>query len=183
MKKINFKAILLTVVTVSLSAFSYGQHDYKMMNMNHDKKMSKHKNMANMPVKLDDSNLNKTYKHYSMIKDAMYKSDTKKVQMMSNMLVGILNTYGKAYDASDVAAKLAKAENNDDQHKLFADLSIAFEPLLKGHVSKGSIYKNFCPMANSSGSYWFSSSDKIVNPYLGEAMATCGSVKETYKSI
>jgi len=182
MNKINLKSVIVTVVTISLSVLSYGQHNHNLMNMNHQK-MMEHKNITVMSVKLNDSNLNKAYIHYTMIKDALYNADTKKVQMLSNMLVGILNTYGKAPDATDIADKLAKAAKIENQRTLFANLSTAFEPLLKNNVSKGAIYKNFCPMANGSGAYWYSNSEKIVNPYFGEAMPSCGSVKDTYKSI
>ncbi|NNC61403.1 MAG: DUF3347 domain-containing protein, partial [Eudoraea sp.] len=35
-----------------------------------------------------------------------------------------------------------------------------------------------CPMANSNkGADWLSSSKEIRNPYYGEAMLTCGSVR------
>jgi hypothetical protein len=149
-----------------------------MMNMNHNGgNMSQQKEMA---VVLNNDSLNKAYMHYSMIKEALFKDDIKKVQMASKMLIGILKTYGKAPEASLVATNLSKANNIEEQRKLFAALSLAFEPLIKDHVSKGTIYKNFCPMA---GSYWFSNSEQIVNPYFGGNMTTCGSVKQTYKSM
>lgn len=181
MKKINLKSVLLTAFAVSLSVFTYGQVDHSKMKMTHDKGgVMKQKEMA---VMLNDANLNKAYMHYTIIKEAMFKGDAKKVQMMSDMLVSILHTYGKAADALNISVALAKADEIKAQRKLFADLTVAFEPLLKGNVTKGAIYKNFCPMANGSGSYWFSNSEKIVNPYFSGNMTGCGSVKETFKSI
>jgi Protein of unknown function (DUF3347) len=182
MKKFNFKSVLLIAVAMSLSVFTYGQqgHDHSKMKMNH-KKGGMMKNHSMMSVMLKDKNLNKAYMHYIMINKALVKADAKKVQMMSGMLVTILNSYGKASDASAIAAKLAADSDIDGQRKLFAQLTLAFEPLLKGQVSKGTIYKNFCPMANGGGAYWFSNSENIINPYLGSAMPSCGEVKETIK--
>ncbi len=43
------------------------------------------------------------------------------------------------------------------------------------------VYLEFCPMANdNNGGYWLSYDKKISNPYFGQAMLTCGEVKETY---
>ena len=169
MKKLNLKSVLLVVLTMSLSVLTYGQHDHNMMN-----------NQSKM-VMLKDSNLNKAYMHYIMIRKDLFKADTKRVKMMSNMLVDILSNYGKAPDAKNAAARLAETSDIVMQRKLFAVLSLTFEPLLKGQVAKGTVYKNFCPMANGTGAYWFSNSEKIMNPYMGSAMPSCGEVKETFK--
>lgn len=179
MKKVNLKSVLLGVVAMSLSVLTYGQHDHNMMNKS-PKKGSMMKDQS-MMVMLKDQNLNKAYMHYEMIRKALFDADTKKVQMMSDMLVTILNTYGKAPEAINAAVKLATNNDIVEQRKLFAALTLTFEPLLKDQVAKGTVYKNFCPMANGSGAYWFSNSDKIMNPYMGSKMPSCGEVKETFK--
>jgi hypothetical protein len=47
-------------------------------------------------------------------------------------------------------------------------------------LSMGSIYVEYCPMANDNeGAYWLSNEKQIKNPYFGDAMLKCGSVKET----
>ncbi len=178
MKNLKQKSVLIAMAAMCLSTFTFAQHDHNMMNMNHVKEAKMQQ--KDMVVLLDDSNLNKAYAHYVMVKDALFKDDTKKVQMMSAMLVTILKTYGKATEVSLVASKLAKAEKIESQRKLFAELTLALEPLLKGHIAKGTIYKDFCPMADS---YWFSNTEQIVNPYFGGGMSSCGSVKETFKKL
>ena len=41
------------------------------------------------------------------------------------------------------------------------------------------VYVEFCPMAdNNNGAYWLSKEEKVINPYFGEAMLTCGEVKQ-----
>jgi len=183
MNKLNFRTLILIALTMSLSIFSYGQKNQEKMDMKHaNGKMMKHKGMT-MSVVLNNPNLSKAYMHYTMISKALVKADAKKTQMISNMLASILKNYKKASEALDVAGKLAKADKLEEQRRLFADLTTAFEPLLKGHISKGVIYKNYCPMANGADAYWFSNSKKIVNPYMGSTMPSCGSVKEILKSI
>ena len=42
------------------------------------------------------------------------------------------------------------------------------------------VYVDFCPMANnSSGAYWLSTEKDIENPYFGDSMLKCGSIKAT----
>jgi hypothetical protein len=44
------------------------------------------------------------------------------------------------------------------------------------------LYQIFCPMYNSGkGAYWISESREIKNPYFGNEMPTCGTVKEVIK--
>jgi len=181
MKNLKIKSLVIIVLAMSMSSIIYAQHDHSKMNMKHEKK-EKMNHKENM-VKLNDKNLTKAYMHYTMINKALVTGDAKKVQMASKMLVEILNSYGKAQEAKKVATKLASNSDIKAQRVLFSNLTTAFEPLLKGNIVKGEIFKTFCPMANNGGSYWFSNSSKIVNPYLGKDMATCGNVKETFKSM
>tara|TARA_R110002124_G_scaffold82675_2_gene217035 strand:- start:1186 stop:1731 length:546 start_codon:yes stop_codon:yes gene_type:complete len=181
MKNLKLKSVVMLALTMSLSTSIYAQHDHSKMNnkqddhsmMDHDKSM----------VKLNDKNLTKAYMHYTMINKALVETNSEKVQKASKMLVKILKKYGKATDAKKVAEEMASKSTIIDQRIVFSKLTTAFEPLLKDNVIEGEIYKNFCPMANDGGSYWFSNSNKIANPYMGKAMASCGSVKETFKSM
>jgi len=48
-------------------------------------------------------------------------------------------------------------------------------------LQKEKVYKDFCPMAfNDQGAYWLSEIEEIRNPYYGDAMLTCGEVRDTY---
>ncbi len=41
------------------------------------------------------------------------------------------------------------------------------------------VFVEFCPMAdNNRGAYWLSKEEKVINPYFGSAMLTCGEVKQ-----
>lgn len=177
----NLKLVVLIAFIVSVSNFTYAQHDHSKMNLNQgDHGMMEHND--NM-VKLNDKNLTKAYMHYTMINKALVEANSEKVQEVSKMLVGILKKYGESPEAEKVASEMASKSNIMDQRIVFSELTTAFEPLLKSNIVEGEIFKTFCPMANDGGSYWFSNSSKIVNPYMGKAMLSCGSVKETFPSI
>lgn len=181
MKNLNLKSVLLVAIAFSFSVITYAQHDHQMMKMK--EKSAKAMQHNGMQVTLKDQNLNKAYMHYIMINNALFKGDTKKIAMASKMLIDIFKTVEKSTEASLIASKMAASEDLTLQKELFAQLTAAFEPLLKGQVTKGTIYKNYCPMANSTGAYWFSNSEKIINPYMGSAMPGCGNIKETFKSL
>ncbi|PIB38570.1 DUF3347 domain-containing protein [Maribacter sp. 4G9] len=178
----NLKSAVIIALIMSVTNVVTAQHDHSKMNMkqddhnmmNHDKSM----------VKLNDKNLTKAYMHYAMINNALVEANSEKAQKASKMLVGVLKKYGKANDAQKVAEDMASKSNIIHQRIVFSKLTTAFEPLLKDNIVEGEIYKNFCPMANSGeGSYWFSNSSNIVNPYMDKAMVSCGSVKDTFKSM
>lgn len=182
MKNLKLKSAVMIAFILSVSNFTYAQHDHSKMNMEHQNKdMMNH--YGNNMVKLNDENLTKAYMHYTMINEALVETNAAKVQMTSKMLVEILNSYGKASDAAQVATQLASTSDIKEQRVLFSNLTLEFEPLLKGNIVEGEIFKTFCPMANNGGSYWFSNSNKIENPYMDKAMSGCGSVKETFKPI
>ena len=50
--------------------------------------------------------------------------------------------------------------------------------LAKFQVETGG-FRQFCPMAfDNQGAFWLSDSEEVLNPYFGDKMLTCGSVKE-----
>lgn len=181
MKNLKLKPVVMIALIMGMSSVIYAQHDHSKMNMiqdnhsmmNHDKSM----------VKLNDKDLTKAYMHYTMINEALIAANSEKAQKASKMLVGILKKYGKATDVEKVAEDMASKSNILDQRIVFSKLTTAFESILKNNIVEGNIYKNFCPMANNGGSYWFSNSNIIANPYMDKAMASCGSVKEVLKSM
>jgi Protein of unknown function (DUF3347) len=181
MKKLKLKSLVIIVLVMSLSSVIYAQHDHSKMNM----KQSDHGmiDQDKSMVKLNDKNLNMAYMHYNMIHKALVDSNALEAQKATKMLVDILKKYGKAQEAEKIATEMASKSNIMEQRIVFSKLTTAFEPLLKDNVTEGEIFKNFCPMANEGGSFWFSNSSKIINPYMGKAMASCGNVKETFTSM
>jgi hypothetical protein len=122
------------------------------------------------------------YSDYITLKDALIESDEKNVGITAGALQASLSeTSHKA--AADLAAKIASASSLKAQREPFNDLSIEMEKILKAaELSGGTIYKQYCPMANNDdGGYWFANEKSIRNPYYGDEMMTCGSVKEEIK--
>ncbi|NOX46957.1 MAG: DUF3347 domain-containing protein [Chlorobi bacterium] len=59
------------------------------------------------------------------------------------------------------------------------NLSAAIESF--GVENEETIYLAYCPMANNrEGAYWLSGEKEIRNPYFGDKMLKCGSVKKEF---
>ena len=90
-----------------------------------------------------------------------------------NYLSPIQNSLKEIQASTDIEA----------QRKAFSNLSDNLYKSVKafGLGGKEAFYE-FCPMAfNNEGAYWLSDQEQIKNPYLGDKMLTCGSVKEKLK--
>jgi len=75
------------------------------------------------------------------------------------------------------AKAIAGAKDLVTQRNAFSSLSFSVYALAKViKLSDQTFYYDFCPMKKS---YWLSSEAAIKNPYYGNQMLTCGSVKDT----
>jgi Cu(I)/Ag(I) efflux system membrane fusion protein len=74
---------------------------------------------------------------------------------------------------------IADEQSLENQRILFSPLSDQLYNTLSRFQVNVKAYRQYCPMAmNYEGAYWISTSEKIRNPYFGDQMLTCGSVKE-----
>ncbi|MEB8329549.1 DUF3347 domain-containing protein [Flavobacteriaceae bacterium KMM 6897] len=171
---LNSVVVMLLLVVTSINAQEKNKKDHGKMNMDGMKM-----DIIHTAPEFNDANLASSYDHYIHIKNALVNSDVneakKGVAMLVKVLIGI--------KGSGVVEKAAnEIKNTDDlnvQRVAFSNLSNAMEMLLKGNLKSGTIYKDYCPMALKEGAYWMSSEKEIQNPYYGDKMLTCGTVKET----
>lgn len=87
-----------------------------------------------------------------------------------------------ADDAKEHTAHIRdNGSNIEHQREHFALLSKDMNDLIKTFGSNTKLYQDFCPMYDGGkGAYWISEVKEIKNPYYGNDMLTCGSVKKTY---
>jgi Cu(I)/Ag(I) efflux system membrane fusion protein len=74
-------------------------------------------------------------------------------------------------DARAAAERMAAAKTLDSAREQFALLSSALVPKFLDARLPG-VHAFMCPMKNAS---WAQRTDKLENPYYGQAMLTCGS--------
>ena len=78
------------------------------------------------------------------------------------------------------AEQILSSSNIDQIREHFASLSDNMLTLVTSFKANSGevVYSDYCPMQKAT---WLSNQQPIKNPYLGRAMSTCGSIKQTIK--
>lgn len=165
------KRISLMFLVVLVSSTAFAQHDHA--------KHGEQQKQENM-VMFKDKKIGNAYEHYLHLKDALVASNQADAKKAADDLQKSLVNVTDGKMVADEAAKVANAATLDDQRIAFSGVSDMMAMLVKGgKLSMGMLYLEYCPMANNNkGAYWLSNEKEIRNPYFGNAMLTCGSVKE-----
>ena len=179
--KRNVTLTILTIIIISLA--SCGDATKKQ-----DNKMSKPEEIEakkeNAPEIADasfsDGMTGKVFQNYQQIRVALVNSNPDEVNLAAGNLAE--SFAGEGQEMKSMAIAMADAKDIEKQRELFSQFTEKVEPLFKESISKGAIYKQFCPMAfEGKGGYWISNVEEIRNPYYGEKMLKCGKVTETIK--
>jgi len=163
---------LIMIALVALVSFgAYAQHDHAAQGDSKEQGQ----------VMFKDEKLGAAYAHYVHLKDALVTSKSDEAKKAASELQKSLASLSNAKKATESASKIATTSDLDDQRKEFSSLSNEMTILVKASkLSMGAVYLEYCPMANNNeGAYWLSNEKQIKNPYFGDAMLKCGSVKET----
>ena len=128
-----------------------------------------------------DKNIGDAYQEYVKLKDALIASKSADAKATAASLQKKLAAVPASKTAAAEALKVSTAANLDAQRLAFSTLSNEMAKLVKGaKLSSGTLYVDYCPMANNNaGAFWLSNDKAIKNPYFGDKMLTCGMVKET----
>ena len=132
---------------------------------------------------LKDSNLDAVYQQYQHLTNVLTEGDAAAAKVSAIALEAGAKEIKGGSTLASTAAQITGAKDLEAQRTFFASLSDEFIALVKeSGLDNGELYVAHCPMAlNDKGASWVSNSKEIRNPYFGESMLTCGSVKETLK--
>lgn len=123
------------------------------------------------------------YQHYIKLKDALVKSDVTAADSAAAELATALHTIKGCENTAQNAISLGKSSDIKTQRSKFVSLSSDVIAMFKNtDLESGSIFVQYCPMANDGkGAYWLASNKEIRNPYYGDEMMDCGEVKQEIK--
>ena len=173
-----------------------GHEGHLGMDNNASNKQTDH---TNMDERLEVSEkfqqqLNSVYNEYINLKDALVKEDSKSTSANATTLLNKLNKVdmkllsdNKAHnhwmslegEIKSSATSISKTSDIKSQRDHFKHLSSHLINAVQLFGVNEKVYVEFCPMAdNNNGAYWLSKEEKVINPYFGEAMLTCGEVKQ-----
>tara|TARA_R110002049_G_scaffold8708_2_gene46604 strand:- start:425 stop:952 length:528 start_codon:yes stop_codon:yes gene_type:complete len=173
MKNVMRKKAVLMMALAFVTFGALAQHDHA----GHGKQSGGQQ----MDPMFKDEAMSKAYGHYIHPKEALVASHPDEAKGAADKLQKSLASLENTKSAQAEAGKVASASTLDEQRKAFAVLSNEMTTLVKAStLSMGEIYLEYCPMANgNTGAFWLSNEKEIKNPYFGDKMLKCGSVKET----
>ncbi|MGB5556320.1 MAG: efflux RND transporter periplasmic adaptor subunit [Flavobacteriaceae bacterium] len=128
---------------------------------------------------------------YIALKDALVATDAKQTTTKANTLLKKVKQIDFDMQNEKIQMRMRNIlkevesialantiEKQRDQFKSLSENMIAIASNFKGLAQP--IYVQHCPMAdNNKGANWLSLEDKVLNPYFGDKMLTCGSVTQT----
>jgi len=203
--------VVVTNGTFTVDAAAQLQGKKSMMNKEGGKVMTGHEGHLGMTKNVEEIKMNtdrvsvdskfqeqlkKVFDQYIVLKDALIKEDVKTTTLASSMMLKNLADVemkllkGDAHTAwmqlSKELKKHTKSLNSttdiQQQRNHFKPLSANFIMIVEKFGINQEVYSQFCPMAdNNTGGYWLSLQEKVLNPYFGNAMLTCGEVTKTIK--
>lgn len=145
------------------------------------------------------SQLTAFVKSYFTIKNALTASDVTSAQSavskskasLTKVEMGLLDE--KSHDVwmgllKPIQGSLDKIQSTKDVEVQRSHFETLSDNLISAvayfGVEEKTVYKQYCPMAfKDKGAFWLSGEKEIKNPYFGEAMLSCGEVKETFQPI
>ncbi|MFD2727352.1 efflux RND transporter periplasmic adaptor subunit [Hyunsoonleella rubra] len=156
------------------------------------------KNHSNMNERIEVSEdfqnqLKTVFNDYIKLKDALVNEDSKEVieyakSFLSNLGkvdMKLLTDNAHSHwmtlekELKTSANSISNISNIKEQRNHFKHLSSHLVKALQLFGINEKVYYQFCPMADSNnGAFWLSKEEKVINPYFGEAMLTCGEVKQ-----
>ncbi|WP_298765340.1 efflux RND transporter periplasmic adaptor subunit [uncultured Polaribacter sp.] len=138
--------------------------------------------------------LKTVFNEYIKLKDALVKEETNKSISASKKLLEKLskvdmkllkdnethtNWMSLVKEIKISTTSISKASNIEEQRSHFKNLSLNLIKAIQIFGINTKVFVEFCPMANSNkGAYWLSKEEKVINPYYGDKMLTCGEVKQ-----
>ncbi|TYA53126.1 efflux RND transporter periplasmic adaptor subunit [Formosa maritima] len=173
-----------------------GHEGHLGIDNNASKKESDHTNMnerLTVSGKFQEQ-LKVVYNDYINLKDALVKEDSKNTSVNATSLLNNLSKVNMKLlsdnnahthwmslvgDIQSSAISISKTSDIKEQRDHFKHLSSHLINAVQLFGVNEKVYVEFCPMAdNNKGAYWLSKEEKVINPYFGSAMLTCGEVKQ-----
>ncbi|MEP5612376.1 MAG: DUF3347 domain-containing protein [Cyclobacteriaceae bacterium] len=116
---------------------------------------------------------------YLALKDALVKTNATEASKAAQEFAASFQKEVSNESIIDAARSIAVSTDVEAQRTAFKVITDGLIEHVKSGESDGTIYVQYCPMAfNNTGASWLSDSQEIFNPYFGDKMLKCGSVKE-----
>ena len=138
--------------------------------------------------------LKEVLNEYIALKDAFVKEESNNIISQSEKIGAILSKVDMKLLENKEAqvfwmslekqlrvavSSILKTTAIKEQRNHFKQVSASLIEAVKVFGVNEKVFVAFCPMADSNkGAYWLSKEEKVINPYFGNAMLTCGEIKQ-----
>lgn len=182
MNKINIMHYMRTIILAGTAWLwiSCGDSGHKHENELTKTETDQFQSSSQNSIKINHSALDAVWNHYEALTAALVAKDAEKAKLSAHALAeAASNIEGLNFMAAPAKA-IAESSDLKVQRASFSILSNAYiEKIKAAGMENGVLYVDFCPMAlNDNGGYWLSTEKTIINPYFGDEMLNCGTVKE-----
>lgn len=189
MKNINktLAAVIITTISLNFIACSQTQQEASS-HEEHQHEAAAPEESAEVP----ESGVSKEQSQniltaYLEIKNALVQTDGEQASVAAAKLVETLADSQEKLvaDIRFDAEHIVETKTPKHQRDHFNSLSDNVYALIKEtQANDAVIYRQYCPMAfDNKGAFWLSAEKEVNNPYFGDMMLHCGSVKETLASL
>jgi len=184
----KIKTILIAMLSIVGVAITVSWGGNK--SCNHENNHAKHHHTMSQE---QNAQLKSVLAHYYHLKDALVKSNAADAAAAAKAMSAALDSVGITVAEHETHIKdlvsemgenlqhIAETDELEHQREHFAAVSDKLYEWLKiAGVHGDTVYRQYCPMAfDNNGAHWLSSEKEIRNPYFGNKMLKCGSIKET----
>ena len=186
--KLTFVLMLVSSLALSVTACSNTKKSASAEVNHQDHSMHDHGAAATSTVAADISKAQakKALAAYLDVKAALVETNASgAAQAAGNMVAALREAKGELAEKLRFDAQhISETEDVGHQREHFKALSENVYTMTVASAANGTeIYRQYCPMAlDNTGAYWLSQEKEVNNPYFGDMMLHCGSVKETLKA-
>lgn len=179
-KKISLAALpILFTISLSACADRKVQDDSNADHMGH---ADKTKSTSVTSVEVSKEQAQKILAAYFEVKDALVQTNGDNASKAAKQLLESLgdNPDELLAQIRVDAQHIADTQDSGHQRGHFNTLSDNVYAMIKAtEANESTIYHQYCPMArDGQGAYWLAAEKEVNNPYFGDKMLHCGSVKE-----
>lgn len=182
----RFQPLMMAImIGVSLSACSQNKTQKSTEEMTHDHsqmEMTESPEMKPMTSSVSKEQAQLILSAYLDIKEALVKTDGETASAAAKrFLENLGDSKGEIVDKVRFDTEhINETKDAGHQRGHFNTLSDNVYEIVKStSANEATLFRQFCPMAlDNKGAYWLSTEKEIMNPYFGDKMLKCGSVKE-----
>jgi len=189
MKSINktLTAIIITAISFNFFGCSQSQQETSGHDEHQDEVAISEENAGVLESSIPKERSQNILTAYLEIKDALVKTDGEQASLAAGKLIEVLNKSNDEliekirFDAEHIEETKTPKHQRDHFNSLSDNV---YKLIKQTQANDEVIYRQYCPMAfDNEGAFWLSAEKEVNNPYFGDRMLHCGSVKETLTTL